>query len=185
MSPIADPAELDAVLAARGYAASDEVSVEVADGVAAAALTAPAGVEAFCGDALTDAWFELSGRRGRFAGDAAGAYRALLGRLGGRAGFALAAVGGEPAAVGLCVAAPPWAGVFSMLTLPDFRGKGLGGAVLGALARWARSRGAARLYLQVEVDNAPARRLYARGGFVPRYPYFYRSQPAPGRGDSR
>jgi GNAT superfamily N-acetyltransferase len=178
MTPAADPPALDAALAARGYVATDRVSVELADAATAAALAPPPGCEVECSDAMPEAWFELSGRRGRFAGDAVPVYGALLGRLAGRAGFALAHAGGEPAAVGLCVAAPPWAGVFSMLTLPAHRGKGLGAAVLGALARWARARGAARLYLQVEEDNAPARRLYARAGFAPRYPYLYRSRPA-------
>jgi GNAT superfamily N-acetyltransferase len=98
----------------------------------------------------------------------------MLGRVRGRAGFALVRAGGEPVAVGLTVAAPPWAGVFSMLTLPAQRGRRLGEAVLVAIARWAQERAASRLYLQVESDNAAARRLYARAGFVPRYAYHYR-----------
>jgi GNAT superfamily N-acetyltransferase len=178
LTPVADPPELDAVLAERGYAASTPVSVELAEAAAVAALALPSGCKAECGDAISEDWFELSGRRGRFSGDAVGVYRALLGRLAGRAGFALARVGGVPVAVGLCVAAPPWAGVFSMLTLPAFRGRRLGEAVLGSAARWAAARGATRLYLQVDADNAPARRLYARAGFAPRYEYAYRSQPA-------
>jgi N-acetylglutamate synthase len=178
LTPAADPPDLDAALAARGYQVSNRVSVEVADTPRAAALAVPPGAVADCSDALSEEWFELSGRRGRFAGDAVPVYRALLGRLAGRAGFALVRAGGETAAVGLGVVSPPWAGVFSMLTLPAFRGKGLGGAVLGTLARWAVERGAARLYLQVDADNAPARRLYARAGFAPRYEYHYRSQPS-------
>jgi GNAT superfamily N-acetyltransferase len=184
MTPVADPPELDAVLAARGYEAAAPVSVEIADAAGVAARAMPPGVEVECSGAISEAWFELSGRRGRFAGEAVAGYRGLLERLAGRAGFALARVSGEPVAVGLSVAAPPWAGVFSMLSLLGFRGKGLGEAVLVSLARWATGRGAARLYLQVDVDNAPARRLYARAGFVPRYEYFYRSRPAD-RGASR
>jgi GNAT superfamily N-acetyltransferase len=103
----------------------------------------------------------------------------MIERLHGRAGFALAAVGGQAAAVGLAVAAPPWVGVFSMLTLPTHRGQRLGEAVLSAIARWAGQRGAERMYLQVELDNAPARSLYARVGFEPRYVYHYRRQPGP------
>jgi GNAT superfamily N-acetyltransferase len=66
-----------------------------------------------------------------------------------------------------------------MLTLPAQRGRRLGEAVLGAIACWAQGRGASRAYLQVESDNAPARRLYARAGFVPRYAYHYRRQAVP------
>jgi GNAT superfamily N-acetyltransferase len=177
LSPVADPPSLDAVLAERGYELREPVSVELADAARVAALAPPPGCDAECSDAMPEDWFELSGRRGRFTGGAVAVYRALLGRLAGRAGFALARLEGEPAAVGLCVAGPPLAGVFSMLTLPGFRGRRLGEAVLGSAARWAAARGAARLYLQVDADNAPARRLYARAGFVPRYQYAYRSQP--------
>ena len=152
------------------------MSVEVASTAQVAALAPPAGAEVSCAESLDEDWFELSGRRGRFRGDDVAVYRALLQRLAGRAGFALVCASGEPAAVGLGVVEPPWAGVFSMLTQPAFRGRRLGEAVLGTLARWARGRGASRLYLQVEVDNPAARRLYARSGFVPRYAYHYRRQ---------
>jgi GNAT superfamily N-acetyltransferase len=178
LSPVADPPELERELAARGYVLSGSVSVELADAARIAALPLPGGAAATCEETLPEAWFELSGRRGRFRGAEVDVYRALLGRLAGRAGFASVRAGGEVAAVGLGVVAPPLAGVFSMLTLPEWRGRRLGEAVLAALARWARARGAERLYLQVETDNAPARRLYARAGFVPRYEYHYRHQEA-------
>ena len=175
LSPAADPLELDAALALRGYEASPHpVSVEIAAPAPLATWALPRGVEALCADALSEEWFELSGRQGRFRGAEALVYRALLERLAGPAGFALVRVGGRATAVGLGVVAPPWAGVFSMLTLPAQRGRRLGEAVLGAIARWAQGRGASRLYLQVESDNAAARRLYARAGFVPRYAYHYR-----------
>ena len=174
LCPAAEPAELDAVLAARGYEVVTPVSVELANAARVAALGVPRGLEARCTDALDEAWFEVSGRQGRFHGEAVAVYRGLLDRLAGRAGFARVSQGGAVVAVGLTVAAPPWAGVFSMLTLPAWRGRGAGAAVLGACARWAQGRGAERLYLQVETDNASARRLYARAGFEPRYPYHYR-----------
>jgi GNAT superfamily N-acetyltransferase len=155
------------------------VSVEIAAPAPLATWALPRGVEALCADALSEEWFELSGRQGRFRGEDVLVYRALLERLAGRATFALVRVDGRAAAVGLGVLAPPWAGVFSMLTLPDQRGRRLGEAVLAAIARWAQGRGARRLFLQVESDNASARRLYARAGFVPRYAYHYRRQVVP------
>lgn len=174
LCPAADPPELDAVLAARGYEVVTPVSVELASAARVAALAAPRGFEACCTGALDEAWFEVSGRQGRFRGEAVAVYRGLLDRLAGRAGFARVSLDGAVVAVGLTVAAAPWAGVFSMLTLPAWRRRGLGTAVLGACARWAQGRDAERLYLQVEEDNATARRLYARAGFEPRYPYHYR-----------
>jgi GNAT superfamily N-acetyltransferase len=63
-----------------------------------------------------------------------------------------------------------------MLTLESYRRQRFGEGVLAAIARWAGDRGAERMYLQVEVENAPARSLYARVGFRPRYAYHYRRQ---------
>jgi GNAT superfamily N-acetyltransferase len=180
LSPAADPAGLDEALAGRGYKRFSAVSVELANVARVAALTPPREAESQCSDVLSEDWFEIAGRRGRFQGEATAVYRALLERLAGRAGFASVRVDGEVAAVGLGVATAGWAGVFSMLTLPDWRGRRLGEAVLGTLANWALRRGARGLYLQVEADNTAARTLYARAGFAPRYPYHYRRQPERG-----
>lgn len=174
LAPIADP-RLDGLLEERGYVRIEEVCVETASAERVAKLPVRAGVQAACEGALSDAWFALSGRRGRFQGEATAVYRALLERVVPRAGFASARCGvGEIGAVGLAILAPPLAGVFSMLTLPEQRRRGLAEAVLGELARFALARGAERLYLQVEADAAPARTLYERAGFAERYRYHYR-----------
>jgi GNAT superfamily N-acetyltransferase len=98
------------------------------------------------------------------------AYAAVLGGTGARDGIV---------AVGRTVVDGGWAGVFGMATVPAARRSGAATAVLGALADWAADRGAEGLYLQVERDNRPARRLYAAAGFTPVAAYHYRSRPAP------
>ena len=50
---------------------------------------------------------------------------------------------------------------------PEWRGRGIGTALLGALIERARREGVRALSLSVEPDN-PARRLYERHGFVRR-----------------
>ncbi len=176
VGPLSRPGGLDEVLSARGYRLEAPVAVEVAHaGDLAAAAEAP-GVRVFVEPRLFEGWFELSARRGRFA-EVQDVYRALLDRLAGRALFALAERGGEPAAVGLGVvgvAGGPWLGLFSLLTLPAQRRRGCGRAIVAALARAGHGRGAERVYLQVERDNEAARALYGRLGFVPRYGYHYR-----------
>ncbi len=94
----------------------------------------------------------------------------------------LAAHGGEP------IADEPAAGFFlsrhgfeeeELLLLavdPVHRRKGLGLALLERLASGAKSRGAARLLLEMRADN-PAEALYRGFGFEPigRRPQYYRS----------
>jgi len=180
LTPVAD-ARLDTLLDARGYALIEPVSFQVADAAQVARLSPRPGIRARCDARLTEEWFELSGRRGRFRGGDVDVYRAFLERISARAGFASAGSLGEavPAAVGLTIVAKPLAGVFSMLSLPEQRRRGLAEAVLGELARFAVSRAAERLYLQVELENDAARALYARAGFVESHRYHYRRRVSP------
>jgi ribosomal protein S18 acetylase RimI-like enzyme len=180
IAPIAD-ARLDGLLAERGYELRELVSFQVTEAEHIARIAPRALLSARCDAALSEEWFELSGRRGRYRGDAVPVYRAFLERVAPRAGFASARSAGarEPAAVGLTIVAPPFAGVFSMLTLPEQRKHGLGEAVLGEIGRFAVARGADRVYLQVDVSAAPARALYARAGFSETHRYHYRWRAGP------
>jgi GNAT superfamily N-acetyltransferase len=58
------------------------------------------------------------------------------------------------------------------------RRRGVAGAVMHALTRWATERGAQRMYVLVERDNVPAHALYARTGFTRSHGYHYRAAPA-------
>lgn len=48
---------------------------------------------------------------------------------------------------------------------PKFRGRGLAGHLVDAVAGWARADGARTLRLEVALGNAPARAAYLRRGF--------------------
>lgn len=56
--------------------------------------------------------------------------------------------------------------VVSITVLNGLRSRGIGAAVLTMVIADARERGAASVRLSVQVDNAAARRLYQRLGFV-------------------
>lgn len=83
----------------------------------------------------------------------------------------LAHEGTEP--VGVCVAfigfstfqARALLNIHDLAVLPGRRGSGIGGALLAAAEEHARALGCCRLTLEVQDDNAPARRLYERCGF--------------------
>jgi ribosomal protein S18 acetylase RimI-like enzyme len=56
--------------------------------------------------------------------------------------------------------------LISMWVAPFARGRGVADALIGAVVRWSRERRAAKLVLAVVEDNARARNVYRRLGFV-------------------
>ena len=60
----------------------------------------------------------------------------------------------------------PLLNVHDLVVRLDHRGQGIGFALLAAAEAEARRRGCAKLTLEVQDDNDPARRLYARFGFT-------------------
>jgi ribosomal protein S18 acetylase RimI-like enzyme len=83
---------------------------------------------------------------------------------------------GEVVACGLLKLEDDHAGLFAVTTAADWRGRGLGRAVVAALLAEAQRRGAAIAYLQVTSDNAPALSLYRRFNFSALYEYWYRAR---------
>jgi GNAT superfamily N-acetyltransferase len=82
----------------------------------------------------------------------------------------LARVGELPA--GLCWAKRDSANLgvvnlYQMWVAPQFRGSGIGCALLERCIGWARSIGAAEVRLGVTLADSPAHRLYIRHGFLP------------------
>ncbi|MEO8075883.1 MAG: GNAT family N-acetyltransferase [Acidobacteriota bacterium] len=61
--------------------------------------------------------------------------------------------------------ARPLLNIHDLAVVPDWRGKGVGRALLEAVERIARSRGCCKLTLEVQDSNGRARRLYEQVGF--------------------
>ncbi|MEU0939606.1 MULTISPECIES: GNAT family N-acetyltransferase [unclassified Embleya] len=51
-----------------------------------------------------------------------------------------------------------------LFTAPEARGRGVAGALIAAVADWARERECSRVYWSTHQDNTTARRLYDRVG---------------------
>ena len=80
---------------------------------------------------------------------------------------ALVASDGEPAGFILLGQAADEAEIVTLAVSPAWRRRGIGRALVTAAAAHAGASGAARLFLEVAEDNAPALALYAALGFTP------------------
>lgn len=83
----------------------------------------------------------------------------------------------EPVAAGQIMIEADLAGLFDIVTAASRRGRGYGAALTTQLLGAAWQRAARTVYLQVDLENAEARRIYARLGFADRYAYWYRQEP--------
>jgi len=95
----------------------------------------------------------------RWGPDAIALMLALPGAFG-----VLAQEGDEPAGFALARVAADEAEILTIATRPAARRRGHGRALFAALAKEARARGAAALFLEVSEANAAARGLYAALG---------------------
>jgi GNAT superfamily N-acetyltransferase len=170
VTEVAEPADLDARLAAQGYARG-EPHLTMAKDVATPAAV-PADVEVAAKP--SPEWLEvyLSGLRA----DRHAVAPKILARLPARRAHFSCRRAGAVVASGLSVADGALASVQCMATLERARRQGCARAVLAAIEAWAGSQGCARLYLQAEVANAPAITLYESFGFRVAGRYHLRSK---------
>lgn len=175
ISPASMPGDLDARLVARRYAVEEPSLVRI--GKAGSVFSLPtADAEVSISQRPDAQWKRVF--LAEYAGTGDGETRlGVIARIEPTTGFALARVGGEGAAIGMGVVEDGWMTVLGMYTLPGWRGRGHGGAVLRALAAWAQGMGAPNLFLQVTASNAAALRLYDKAGFRAAYGYHYRLAP--------
>lgn len=128
LGPITAPADLDARLAARGYAVEAPTLVQTADAARVVAATARENEhEVTVADAIDDAWNEAYGavQGGGETSRRVEAYGRLLRRLGPPCVTALGrSPDGRAVASGFAVLERGWAGVFGMGTHPAARRRG-------------------------------------------------------------
>jgi ribosomal protein S18 acetylase RimI-like enzyme len=180
MTPSASPPGLDALLAGRGYEIEAPVDILVADVPRLQSRTGGHDVDVALREGVDDAWAQTYGALhgdDTTPGERVAAYGRLLRHVGPPVLVATADADGAPAGVGFGVVERGWLGVFGMGTRPDLRRRGIATAIMRALAAASTAYGAARCYLQVEVDNDGAHTLYRGLGFTPEYRYHYRSAP--------
>jgi GNAT superfamily N-acetyltransferase len=85
--------------------------------------------------------------------------------------------GGRVVATGLTIVEDDCAGLFDIVTDESARRRGHARTIVATLLGTAWELGARHAYLQVNLENEPARRLYRQFGFEERYQYWYRGRP--------
>ncbi|GAB4455327.1 MAG: GNAT family N-acetyltransferase [Anaerolineae bacterium] len=172
MTPFSQPDDLDAALAARGYAKISPTSVQ---GAPLAQLPPPNPAIAVRRQfAPDDPWVAAYSQMNLVRAGKEETLRQILDHIPVAGCYASIEQNGEMVACGLGVLQEQFVGLFDIVTHPAQRGRGLGKAIVLDLLHWAAENGAAHAYLQVVADNAPALRLYAGLGFTELYQYWYR-----------
>lgn len=173
LTPAVYPADLDAILAAKGYLRSKPpVSVQTCNLVY---HTSSPDERVMLHDTPTAAWLDAYTRLNRIHPSHHPTLKRMLARGSTESVYALVTIDGQIAAVGMGQRAEEYFGLFGIVTDPVYRRRGLGRALVTTLMHHAAQSGAGTAFLQVNSDNVPARRMYAELGFCEVYPYWYRS----------
>lgn len=174
ITPFSQPADLDDALARRGYRSLDDTRVMVcrelprdSGWTLAEYRVEPVGHGAFAqavGELRASPLSQRSAHAERLA-NAPVPFRGFVVRHPGDGIVACAQFAIEGRLVGL----------YDVFTAPAVRGRGIARAVCRLLLSHASQAGAEVGYLQVEGDNAPARKIYGGLGFNDAYAYHYRT----------
>jgi GNAT superfamily N-acetyltransferase len=179
VSPAEHHVTLDRFLATRGYARGGPTSVLKAGTDEVLAATSPRH-QVDLTPAMTDAWKHAFATIDHH-NDNPNVAEHVISKIALPTAFATVTIDGEVAGIALFVGSRPggWTAVLCMATHPSHRRRGIATAILNAGAKWSKTLGADRLYLQVEEENTPARHLYGAKGFTHSHSYHYRTKPQP------
>jgi GNAT superfamily N-acetyltransferase len=175
ITPFSRPEGLDTALADLGYQVLDDTCVMVATQWPAPAEPLPARWQL---DRIDHAGFAaaVGALRGSPPGQRAAQAERLAASPVPYQGWVLRQAGdAEVLACGQTATEGDLVGLYDVFTHPSVRGQGLARRLCAALLNQAWAAGARVAYLQVEADNAAARAIYRRLGFVDAYRYHYRT----------
>ena len=171
LTPSVYPSDLDEKLEDNGYQKESPTSVQTVD-VDVVNLQEPS--EAECQDELSNAWLENFCRMSAVPEAHRKTLQIILLNIIPSHCFVSLKSNDRVVACGLGVVQSGYVGLFDIVTDKEFRNLGYGGQVVKKILAWGKQNKARTGYLQVMLDNAPARSLYAKLGFMEQYQYWYR-----------
>lgn len=172
MTSASQPAELDDLLAERGYQAEAHTSVQLLD---LNAWQAPEEIESDIRPDPDEAWQSAFAHMSGMKAQHCELHAQILASIVPACAYAsLGGSSGRIAACGLGVLQDGYLGLFDIVVAADQRQRGYGEQMVRDLLAWGQQNGAHTSYLQVMLNNPAALRLYARVGYQAEYPYWYR-----------
>ena len=178
LTPASLPANLDEVLAERGYEYFSPTAVMTAELTTLLSHTTPLRLnpefEVEVSEEFDEEWFDLYCEAEQVSYQTSSVRGAILQRIRPPVAFVSLCIDGALAAIALGVVEKEWLGIFNVETHHDFRRRGAATALARTLAIWAQTQNASQAYLQVVANNAPAIALYQKLGFSTLYHYHYR-----------
>ena len=172
MTDTSKPVELDRDLSEHGFSVGLQVEMHTA-AINHLVQKEPA-FDVLISNDISDGWMSVYSESSGYDASTMEIRRNLMKRTSLHKGFALVKIDRELAGVGFGVVEDKWLGLYNTAVHPTMRGRGVALAVNTALAKWGHQRGARSAYLQVESENLPALKLYAKLGFQHAYTYWYR-----------
>jgi ribosomal protein S18 acetylase RimI-like enzyme len=168
------PAELDRLLAERGYRTDADTSVQLLNLGSLPETPAPA-VE--LAEDLTQSWLAAYCRMSDIRPADQVMLEQMLRLILPARRFASVTVDGRVIACGLGVFQDGYIGFSNIVIDSGTRRQGYARQLVHGLLTWGKSQGAHHGYLQVMLNNPPALALYAHLGFQETYRYWYRVDP--------
>jgi len=184
LTPLAEPDELDARLAARGYQLIDESRALYCPALAHGPLRTLArtdlpGVELRLDARFDRGWLDAYLALSPLDAHKAAALERMLALVVPAARYGWLSEGGRPVAAAFVAVQGGLMGTYDVVTAPAARRRGLMRALLSELQHWAVGEaGAVSGALFVTASNAPAAALYEGMGYRELYRYHYRLAPA-------
>jgi ribosomal protein S18 acetylase RimI-like enzyme len=171
VTSLAEPPELDSILAERGYTYAALTSVQVVPLEPGSPVPDPEVllVEELEGPLLAD-MHRLTDTPPTLQPTASD----ILSRISPLHTYAALRQAGHTIGMGLAVFERGWVGLFSIVVEYEQRDRGFGRRIMHSLMAWGHQQGATQAHLAVMCDNAPALSLYDKLGFRESYRYWFR-----------
>ncbi len=168
LTPVADTS-VESALLANGYRKKDGAQSMIT--ALSAHHVAASDPRVVISTTATEAWLEGVCRSQTPEKRSTAHLSAIVSRIKVPAAFATLQYVGYPAAFGLAALDRGWAEIGCVMVDEALRGQGFGRSIMKSLTAWATARGAHSAFLQVDVVNANAIKLYENLGFAAAYTY--------------